>query len=625
MHRQPTTVLGALSIALLGSAAVAAPPNQPGALRADVYSNTAAELFWTRSSDPDGGAANYEVRRDGRLVSTRDGSSYFTQSLVNGRTYAFTVTAVDADGERSAPASVRIVAGNRGGAVSTGGSDAPAAPANLRSAIYSSTAAEVFWDRVTTERLSYEVAVDGRVVATTDGISRFLSGLVSTRGVAVTVVAIDADGRRSEAAGVTLGDGSTPPVTGAGDAPAAPDGLRGERYSFRAGEVFWNRVSGARLSYEVSVGGELVASTDGTSEFIDNRSDLDTAVVEVVAIDQNGLRSSVASTSLARGVTVTDPDTTDTGDTGDTTDPSADGSPAGDFAVVTNAAGGTGGVVFYSPDLATPDAARQMIQAGANQGIAFAPDGTLYQNSDAAGAEGLYRIGEDGSAVSLAPFPGKGLSYIDSDRDYLASCDVTAGSADLRLFDVVEDSELPLASIGVDLVAPCWDTLWDKPNDRLYITLTDGGLAVMDDFSADIGATFTVDRTIIPASEILEPASTNLHGVAARGSGDVQQILVSDVGDPASATDGRIFILIDDGLRDGPTIATQYSIYGPDTMLGNPVDILVVDDTLVVAEKSNDLLLTFDLSAVRDGEGNVTPTYMAPFDKPESIELVVGR
>lgn len=322
-------------------------------------------------------------------------------------------------------------------------------------------------------------------------------------------------------------------------------------------------------------------------------------------------------------VTPTDPD--DTTDRGDTPDPGAEGSPAGDFAVVTNAEGGTGGVVFYSPDLATPDAALQMIQAGANQGIVFAPDGTLYQNSDAAGAEGLYRIGADGSAVPLAPFPGKGLSYIDSDRDYLASCDVTAGSADLRLFEVVEGAELPLTSIDIDLAAPCWDTFWDQRNDRLYITLTDGGLAVMDDFSADASASFVVDRMIIPSNEILEPMATNLHGVAVKDNGDTNRLLVSDIGDPASATDGRIFFLVDDGLRDGPTIATEYSIYGSDTMLGNPVDLLLLDDALIVAEKSNDLLLVFDITAVRDQQGNLAPSYMTPFDKPEDIELVVGR
>ena len=147
----------------------------------------------------------------------------------------------------------------------------------------------------------------------------------------------------------------------------------------------------------------------------------------------------------------------------------------------------------------------------------------------------------------------------------------------------------------------------------------------MDDFSADAGASFVVDRTIIPSNEILEPMATNLHGVAVKDDGDFNRLLVSDIGDPASATDGRIFFMVDDGLRDGPTIATEYSIYGSETMLGNPVDLLLVDDTLIVAEKSNDLLLVFDITAVRDQEGNLAPSYMTPFDKPESIELVVGR
>ena len=247
--------------------------------------------------------SRYEIRRDGQLVDTRDGLSYFTDDLTNGRAFAFTVIAVDFDGERSAPAAVSVVGGDRGGAVGSGGGR-PTPPANLTSSVYSSSAAEVFWDRSGQRGLSYEVSVDGGQVVTTDGTSAFLSGLDGARGRGVDVVAIDRTGQRSGAANVTLGGGgggNSSPPSGNGDAPAAPSNLRGELYSSSAGEVFWDRVSGTRLEYEVSLGGEVVTTTTGTSYFVGNRPGLDGTSAEVVAVAPDGARSSASSTTLGSG------------------------------------------------------------------------------------------------------------------------------------------------------------------------------------------------------------------------------------------------------------------------------------------------------------------------------------
>ena len=301
---RPTSLVAAVAAALGTAPALAAPPTAPSDLRVDVYSGTAAELFWSRSTDPDGAVRGYEIRRDGMLVETRDGLSYFTDSLTDGRAFAFTVTAVDFDGERSAPASVSVVGGDRDGAVGAGGGRPPP-PANLTSAVYSSSAAEVFWDRSDQPGLSYEVSVDGGPVTTTDGTSAFLSGLDGARGRGVDVVAIDANGQRSGAANVvTLGGGNPNPPTGGGgggsDVPA-PSSLRAELYSGSAGEVFWDRVPGASLSYEVRLDGEAVATTTGTSYFVGDRPGLDGTSVEVVAIGPDGTRSSASSTTLGSG------------------------------------------------------------------------------------------------------------------------------------------------------------------------------------------------------------------------------------------------------------------------------------------------------------------------------------
>ena len=298
--------LAAAAAASLGTApSLAAPPTAPSDLRADVYSGTAAELFWNRSSDPDGFVRGYEIRRDGQLVDTRDGLSYFTEGLSDGRAFAFTVTAVDFDGERSAPASVSVVSGDRGGAVGSG-AERPPPPANLRSEVYSSSAAEVFWDRVPGSNLSYEVRLDGDTVTTTNGTSAFLPGLDGARGRGVDVVAIAPDGRRSGAANVTLGGGAgggEPPSGGGGSEVPAPSSLRGELYSGNAGEVFWDRVPGADLTYEVRLDGETVATTNGTSYFVGNRPGLDGTSVEVVAIGPDGTRSNASGTTLGDGGT----------------------------------------------------------------------------------------------------------------------------------------------------------------------------------------------------------------------------------------------------------------------------------------------------------------------------------
>ena len=65
--------------------------------------------------------------------------------------------------------------------------------------------------------------------------------------------------------------------------------------------MFWDRVSGTRLEYEVSLDGEVAATTDGTSYFVGNRPGLDGTTVEVVAIGADGTRSGASSTVLGSG------------------------------------------------------------------------------------------------------------------------------------------------------------------------------------------------------------------------------------------------------------------------------------------------------------------------------------
>ena len=84
-----------------------------------VYSPTTAELFWQRPA-PSAGVVSTEVRRDGTVVQTGGGTSYYDANRVAGRTYRYELTAIGAGGRRS---SVTVVGG-----ASTPAASAPSAP-----------------------------------------------------------------------------------------------------------------------------------------------------------------------------------------------------------------------------------------------------------------------------------------------------------------------------------------------------------------------------------------------------------------------------------------------------------------------------------------------------------------
>jgi len=165
----------------------------PEGLRADVYSSTAAELFWQREATAP--ALRYEIRQDGNVVETTDGVSYFTDNLSPGIDYSFEVIAIDQQGQRSSPASIMLR--------TNGSSVSLAAPAELRSTVYSSTAAELFWDRADMPGLLYEVRRDGEVIGMTNGISFFDTTLMGDTAYVYEVIALDGE-QRSEASTTSL-------------------------------------------------------------------------------------------------------------------------------------------------------------------------------------------------------------------------------------------------------------------------------------------------------------------------------------------------------------------------------------------------------------------------------------
>jgi hypothetical protein len=159
-----------------------------------------------------------------------------------------------------------------------------------------------------------------------------------------------------------------------------------------------------------------------------------------------------------------------------------------------------------------------------------------------------------------------------------------------------------------------WDLTYDEINDRLFVALTDGTVAVYDGYvSGGFGA--MPARVITPSDDMQMAMSVNIHGIVYDRSSD--KLVLSDVGDASSASDGAIFVIGNASLADG-NVTVERSIAGPSTMLGNPVDIVLSGSDLRVAEKSNDAILVFS-NIFAGPSGDIAPTLATAATKPESL------
>jgi Fibronectin type III domain len=141
-----TLLLIAAAAALCPAAAVRAlgathRPDPPTHLRATGVTRTALTLAWTRSTGP-GRIARYRVFKDERRIGHTPGKARFAVSgLRCGRTYSFSVRAVDRRGRVSHPAS-RLI---RTAACATSDTEPPSTPADLAQSEPTRTGLELAW------------------------------------------------------------------------------------------------------------------------------------------------------------------------------------------------------------------------------------------------------------------------------------------------------------------------------------------------------------------------------------------------------------------------------------------------------------------------------------------------
>ena len=156
-------------------------------LRGDVYSSTAAELFWVKDSDR---KCTYEIIRNDGVAVTTDGDSYFDDSREAGVQYEYTVTAIDPDGNRSQSVAITLAP------FSYSLINSPQAT-GVRYTLYSAVAVELHWDRIPNRHMRYEILRDDGLSNITNGVSYYDNQRVPGQANTYFIVAIDEEGNRS--------------------------------------------------------------------------------------------------------------------------------------------------------------------------------------------------------------------------------------------------------------------------------------------------------------------------------------------------------------------------------------------------------------------------------------------
>jgi len=97
-------------------------------------------------------------------------------------------------------------------------------------------------------------------------------------------------------------------------------------------------------------------------------------------------------------------------------------------------------------------------------------------------------------------------------------------------------------------------------------------------------------------------------------------LVISDVGSAADASDGKLYVIPGAGSADGIT-DVSVNIAGPNSMLGNPVDLMLSNGHVYVAEKSNGMILRFD-NILNAASGDITPSFSMMYPAPESVNVL---
>jgi fibronectin type 3 domain-containing protein len=260
-----------------------APPAAPPDLTAG-HGDTSVTLGWSPATD-DVFVAGYRVARDGTNLGKVSGTTFTDSGLAQGRTYTYSVRALDESGNVSDPAQVSVYLPD---------THAPSAPGSLSATETGNGGVALSWTAASDNVgvAGYDVSRDGTLLGTTDGTT-FVDDAPPEGSATYSVSAYDAAGNTGPAASTStvLPDTVAPSLTGSLQFAVSQSGRVTVSWPAGTDNV---GVTG----YEVWRDGTLIASPSATSF-----KDTDTIVTHtysygVVALDAAGNRSAELSGSV---------------------------------------------------------------------------------------------------------------------------------------------------------------------------------------------------------------------------------------------------------------------------------------------------------------------------------------
>jgi hypothetical protein len=301
-----------------------------------------------------------------------------------------------------------------------------------------------------------------------------------------------------------------------------------------------------------------------------------------------------------------------------------------DLLVANDLGGNIGDVNRYAFDIDNgPGDIQQAIKLSLAEGIAKDAGHSLYQAGVNGDGDGTLR-------VACAPMLNSGYPMQDISRMLTTALDSPKGIAiawkagyaiaaetgdDQNAVSLVSlsagDNAAPVFVIPRSVLGDsgAWDVVYDEDSDKLFIALTNGKVAYYADFMARIKTGDAQPSNLFSAANAL--AVSNMHGIVYDPTAD--RLVVSDVGDAASADDGSIYVFESASVLQG-AVTPARTLRGADTHLGNPVDLQMSGSDLLVAEKANEggrLLVYKDIAS--GAEGNIAPDGDFLLTAPESL------
>lgn len=276
-------------------------------------------------------------------------------------------------------------------------------------------------------------------------------------------------------------------------------------------------------------------------------------------------------------------------------------------------------------------AVEQVINANLAEGIVKDAAGNLYQAGNlASGAGALAAVCRPAMRMSPVAFSAvrdrtitrainspKGIAIAQkagymivaesgADTDAVSVFGTSAAEANAAIFSI------PRAMVGD---SGAWDVVYDEDGDQLFVALTNGDVAYYDNYlTRSEGGDYAPTAIFRPDNAL---AATNMHGIVYDASAD--RLIVADVADPTSATDGSIYVFNLASTLSG-AVTPNRTIRGSATHLGNPVDLQLNDGALYVAEKASDggrILVFNDIAS--GASGDIAPNADYLLAAPESI------